>query len=123
MRTWQKEALVVGLVLVAVVVATGARPIEWLGSAAVFFMFMHAQVSFRLAEAEDARRDAAAIARTFDPHSVECHRFLVVYHYAKEACWCAYFVLLGAWSALVGVAIFLLYPAWRRYHLRRRSSA
>jgi hypothetical protein len=30
--------------------------------------------------------------------------------------WFVYFILLGAWSALAGVIVFLLYTPWRNYY-------
>lgn len=112
MRTWHKEALVVGLVLAGTLIFSGRKPIEWVGSAAVFLTFLHAQIAFRLDE---------AAARVEGPHEVECRYKLVWYFLGKEALWFAYFTWLGAWSALVGVATFLAYPSWRRYHLGKRG--
>jgi len=104
-RTWQLEATLVAIVLAAVAIYRGSK-LEWLGSLAVFFTFMHAQVSFRLSEAEERRTVA----------QVECYRKAQYYFLAKEACWFSYFLLMGSWSALIGVFIFLIYPIWRNYH-------
>lgn len=143
MKTWVLEAGVVALILGAVVGMTGSKPIEWLGAVAVLLTFMHAQVSFRLSEAEDRRdglrREAQALSQRYEHaaekpsladvqaadakyfHHVECHRWLARYHVGKELLWLAYFVAMGAWSALVGVFVFLLYPLWRGWHLRRKG--
>jgi hypothetical protein len=107
-RTWHAEATVVALVLFVVWLATGARPVELLGSIAVLFTFMHAQVGDRLAEKEAAR------ARAGDPVLVACHHWMWRYYVSKEAWWLAYFVSMRAWSALVGCAVFMAYPVWRR---------
>jgi len=107
-RTWHKEAAVVGAVLTTVAWAKG-QSIEWLGALAVFFTFMHAQVSFRLSESESRKTLA----------QVECHWKAQYYFLAKEACWFLYFIFLGAWSALIGVLVFLLYPLWRKWHLSK----
>jgi hypothetical protein len=139
MRTWKKEALVVAMILAGVVVATGGKSVEWLGAVAVLLTFFHCQVGFRLSEAEDAREKLwrtdrfrlaeldAALAPPLQPadHTphlahVECHRWLTRYFLAKEVVWLTYFVWLGAWSALVGVGVFLVYPIWRRLHVKRR---
>jgi hypothetical protein len=32
----------------------------------------------------------------------------------KEVLWIAFFVLQGSYAAVVGAALFALYPAWRR---------
>lgn len=81
---------------------------------AVLFTFMHAQVAERLAEKEASR------ARAGDPAFVECHHWMWRYYTAKEAWWLAYFVTMGAWSALVGCAVFMVYPVWRRAWRSRR---
>ena len=109
MKTWKKEALVVGSIL-AIIAIFKWQAIELLGGAAVFFTFMHTQVSFRLSEAEQHRTEA----------QVECHRKAQYYFIARECLWFIYFASLGAWSALAGVIIFLLYPIWRAYHLSRK---
>lgn len=106
--TWQIEAAFVFLVLLAVIIATGGRWVEYIGATAVFFSFMHAQVSDRMAEAQ----------ADMPVPSVECYRWSQRYFFIKEAMWLVYFVSLQAWSALVGVGVFLLYPVWRRYYRR-----
>lgn len=102
----------VAIVLATVVVASGraSSPVEWLGSLAVELTFGHASVSFRLAEAEANRSEIV----------VECHEKARWYFLGKEAAWLAYFALLGAWSPIVGVVVFLLYPWWRRTWTRSR---
>ena len=142
MKTWHVEALVVAVALACVAVATGGKPVEWVGAVAVLLTFFHAQVGFRLSEAEDgrAKREAQALSQRYEHAAnkpplaeveaadakylihVECHRWLARYHVGKELVWLVYFVWLGAWSALVGVGIFLLYPLWRKFHLRGRPA-
>lgn len=107
-RTWQAEMFAVAAVLAAVALARGGR-LEWLGSGAVLMTFAHAQVAERLREREAAR----------SVPEVACHRWLAIYYVAKESAWFAYFAIAGAWSALAGVLVFLLYPAWRRHHRGR----
>lgn len=106
--TWQIEAAFVFLVLLAVILIAGGRWVEYVGATAVFFSFMHAQVSDRMAEEQ---------SKMIDP-SVECYRWSQRYFFIKEAMWLVYFVALNAWSALVGVGVFLLYPMWRKYYRR-----
>ena len=113
MRTWQKEAFVVGAVLFSVVVLTGGKPIEYIGALAVYFTFMHAQIGFRFSEAAQNQENVAAL--------VPCHAKSTRYFIAKEALWFLYFSLLGAWSALVGVFVFILYPFWRRWYRLNRG--
>jgi hypothetical protein len=102
-KTWKKEALFVTLVLFGTTVIFHSKPIEYIGSLAVLFTFMHAQVSFRFSEA----------AKNQMP--VECHNWSTRYFVIKEILWFIYFTMLGAWSALIGVFVFILYPIWRNY--------
>lgn len=105
MKTWHFENAVVAAVLLAVWVATGHTPVELVGSAAVLFGFCCASITDRLTEKEAAR------ARP----SVSCYRLFWNFFIAKEACWACYFAWKGAWSALVGVGIFMVYPFWRKF--------
>ncbi len=108
-NTWHWEAIFVALVLLSVFILTSKSYIEALGTLAVFFTFMHASVAERLSEAEEKR--------SFKQEKVivACYYKLSRYFYMKEVLWFLYFSLLGAWSALIGVIIFLLYPIWRKY--------
>lgn len=103
-RTWQGEITVACFALVLTVWLTGGHAVEWLGASAVLCGFAHAQIAERLREQE---------ALKVNP-SVSCHQFLGRYFLLREILWTAYFVALGAWSALVGCALFALYPMWRR---------
>lgn len=144
-RTWHVEAFVVGSALAGVTLLSDKGGIEGIGAAAVLFSFMHAQVADRLAEAEghksrselekiirsisqrlehthlepdERARLLAEIAKaeqTWTIH-VDCHWKLKWYLVSKEIWWLIYFVYLGAWSALVGVGLFLLYPLWRHWY-------
>lgn len=120
MRTWHYEALVVAGVLAGTTLAAGGRGVDWLGSAAVLTGFLHAQIGFRLAEAEAER--ARFIAGTADEArlKVECYAKMDRYFVQKECLWGLYFVLTQAWPALVGVAVFAVYPLWRGYWVERR---
>lgn len=104
-RTWQLEAAVAALVLAGVAIASRKGAIEWLGVAAVFVTFLHAQVADRMAAGAAARPSA----------DVHCHRWSARYFVVKEALWLAYFAWLGAWSALAGCVLFLAYVPWRRW--------
>jgi len=109
MRTWYFEYAVVGIILATVVIATGNKPIEWIGAVAVFFTFGHAAISFRMAE------QVAYHEEKTGQTIIHCYRWSKRYFVMKEALWFTYFAFLGAWSAIVGVVIFLLYPLWRSY--------
>lgn len=104
MKTWHFENLIVATVLFAVWFATGCRPVELLGSAAVFCGFCHASIAERMREREAARAVPA----------VECHKLATWFFVAKELGWFAFFTWNHAWSALAGCALFALYPLWRR---------
>lgn len=105
-HTWQIEAGVVLLVLLCVIISSSGRWVEYVGAIAVFFTFMHAQVADHMAE-EQANMPVP---------SVECYKWSQRYFYTKEAMWLVYFISLHAWSALVGVGVFLIYPVWRKYY-------
>lgn len=144
-RTWHVEALVVGSALSSVALLSGKGGVEWVGATAVLLTFMHAQIADRLAEAEGhrSRPELEKIIRSISQRlehtrlepedrakllaeieraeqawtiQVECHWKLKWYLVSKEICWLGYFVYLGAWSALVGVVLFLLYPLWRHWY-------
>lgn len=109
MKTWMVELGVVIAVLASVVLIAGRSATEWIGAAAVACSFAHGQVASRLAEREAAR----------DRPEVACHSWATRYFVAKEALWLIYFAANGAWSALAGVVLFLLYPVWRSAWRRR----
>ena len=81
--------------------------IEWIGVVAVFISFGHMTLSDRLAEREVALHKSRIRKNV--------HTLLNAYLVSKEILWFAYFILVGAWSALTGVILFLAYPLWRRY--------
>ena len=104
MKTWHFENAVVILVLGIVWFVTGCKPVELLGSAAVFAGFVCGSISDRMVEREAAR----------DRPSVACFRLFWWFYVAKEVGWAAYFTIQGSWSALVGCALFAVYPLWRK---------
>jgi hypothetical protein len=121
--TWQYEAFVVGFVLFGVAALTtpwgtmtepaawrGAL-INWISAAAVLVSFLQAQVGFRLAEAQSA---------TASP-SVLCHKWSGAYWLGKEILWFLVFFLSGAFAAIAGNIVFILYPAWRTVHTAERT--
>lgn len=104
---YKLEVSFVLLVLVIVWFFTGRTAIELIGVAAVFFTFNHATVANRLEEQQEHEAKQSGSAQ------VECYNKLARYFTLKEFLWLAYFIILGAWSALVGVILFLLYYPWR----------
>lgn len=109
-QTYVIEYVVVSIVLVATAIISKKGLVEWIGVAAVFLTFGHASIAERLREREALRH----LARS--PVEVHCYWKLPYYFYAKETLWFAYFILIGAWSALAGVVLFLAYSPWRTYY-------
>lgn len=117
-ETWQYEAAFVALLLSATALLTSEWPghaaldevrpllVNWLAAAAVLGSFLQAQVGFRMAEAQQAA----------ERPSVHCHAWSNRYWLGKELLWFLVFLLSGAYSAIAGNAVFILYPAWRRIH-------
>ena len=108
-RTYHVEYAFVLITLLFVGTISGKGPIEWLGVLAVFFTFCHTSIASRLEEREEHRKKITNLA------DVHCYYKLNYYFYAKELCWFLYFLIFGAYSALAGVLIFLLYTPWRKY--------
>lgn len=107
MKTWKWETLVVGLILLTVnIFAHHLLSIDMIAALAVLLTFGHASIGDRLAEQEALRTTP----------QVECYRKMGYYFVGKEMCWLLYFSVSHAYSALVGVFVFLLYPVWRRLY-------
>jgi len=109
-QTYVIEYVFVASILITVAVVARKGWIEWIGIVAVFLTFGHASIAERLREREELRQ----IKKT--PIEVHCYYKLPYYFYAKEILWFIYFVLLGAWSALAGVILFLFYTPWRNFY-------
>jgi len=107
------ESLVVFVLLAIVTIFAGNTLVEWIGTFAVLFTFKHVSVANRLEE-----REALRVKHTGKPE-IECYKRLTQYLVTKEILWFAYFILLGAYSALVGVFVFLLYPVWRKWYRKK----
>lgn len=103
-RTYAIELAFVATALATVWVSTGCKLVELVGSVGVLATFAHAQVSQRMEEKEGEKKVA----------DVHCWRWTRRYFYLKELAWLIYFLSHGAWSALVGVFVFLLYYPWRK---------
>ena len=110
MRTWSLEMALVAVVMAAVAWMSGTGS-AWVGSLAVVLSFGHAQVADRMREKEQAR----------PVPDVHCWRWSDRYFIGKEVTWAAYFMATKSWPALAGVAVFLAYPFWRRFHRLARS--
>lgn len=121
--TWHFETAFVALVLVAVAAATSPDfrtladaaalnrfLIVWISAAAVLGSFLHAKVGYRMAE--------ALTAQEAPPES--CYEWSGKYWISKEVLWFIVFLLSGAYPAIAGNVLFILYPAWRKIHVEER---
>jgi hypothetical protein len=121
--TWQYETLFVAVVLALVAAVTTpsfsaigdaqalrSALVIWLSALAVLGSFLHAKVGYRMAEALAAQEAPPA----------SCHEWSGTYWASKELLWLVVFLLSGAYPAIAGSIIFILYPAWRRIHLEER---
>ncbi|HEX2858639.1 MAG TPA: hypothetical protein VHP58_00315 [Alphaproteobacteria bacterium] len=111
LHMYQLEQAVVFTTLALVAVLHGNTLAEWVGVFAVYFGFNHMSIADMLERAQHKRT----------VKEVKCYKKLTYYMWAKEACWLAYFVLLNAYTGLVGVVIFALYPLWRAYYKKHLS--
>lgn len=123
-RTWHYEAAFVAALLLIIAAFTtpsieAARSgiegltsflIIWLSAAAVLGSFLHAQVGTYMAE---------DMGETGEPLT-ECYYKLGQYWLYKEILWFLVFFLSGAYPAIVGNVIFLIYPAWRKVYKEER---
>lgn len=109
MKTWHFESAFAASVLIGIALWRD-QPVEWVGAAAVWLTFGHVSIADRLAERQTLKEQP----------DVECHRWLVRHLVAKEILWCVYFVMLESYTALFGVALFLLHPVWRRWYRKRK---
>lgn len=128
LRTWHLEGLAVATALVGALLAFGKAGDwrEWVAALGVQLGFHHASVADRLREAEE-RRVRAGLG-TVNDHAaatahVECVDMLQRYWVGKEIAWVVYFLAAGAVSALVGCAVFLAHPFWRRWYRTRYPRA
>jgi len=105
-RTWHIEATVMAVILAATVLFTEGGLTEWIGASAVLVATRRMSVGDRMREKEERRA----------VHEVDCYAWLDRYLVLGELLFAWYFIRLGAWAALVGGALFLLYPYWRRLY-------
>ena len=108
MKTWHFETAFVAIILMVTTLIAGAPAHEWIGMGAVLAGFGHASIANRLAEQQ----------ATKEVPDVHCYKKLKYYWIGKEILWFSYFLILGAWTALVGAAVFMAYPFWRKYWRR-----
>lgn len=117
--TWHYETLVAAIILFLVAALTSPSPqedlrqfaINWISAFAVLGSFLHAKVGYRMSEA----MEAAAMPE------VSCYKYSGKYWIGKEILWFFVFLLSGAYPAIVGNIIFIIYPAWRKIHTEERK--
>lgn len=124
-RTWQYEAVAVASILIIVsvltspnlsLVATNSHTaiqffVIWISAAAVFGSFLHAQIGAYMAE------DMSYTEEPLTP----CFHKLDTYWIWKEILWFLVFFISGAYPAIAGNIIFILYPTWRRTYKKIRK--
>lgn len=116
-HTWVYEFIVAGTILTTVTILTTnwhsltAIIANWAGAFGVFFSLGHAKVSSRMMEEQ---------AEQATP-SISCYKMAEHYWFLKEFAWLTAFITSGMYSALVGNAIFFLYPIWRKIHIETRK--
>jgi len=110
MKTYNKERLFVLIVLLLPLIFNSTY-IELLSAIAIWVTFQHHQVASRMQEKQNR-----------DNPSVGCHKKLNLYFYIKEILWVIFYILIEAYSGIIGSIIFLLYPRWRNYHLQRKNN-
>ena len=102
------EIALIGAVLFVVSLATSvpllstdmqSAAVIWLSALAVLVTFIHGAKSFDVAETASNKQSASAIG---------------IYWISKEFLWLAVFLLSGAYPAIVGTGLFILYPLWRK---------
>jgi hypothetical protein len=122
--TWHYEAAFVAVALLSVAALTTppitsafaggaslkAFLIIWISAGAVFGSFLHAQVGTYMAE---------DMSHTEKPLT-ECYHKLGEYWVYKEVLWFAVFMLSGAYPAIAGNVIFILFPVWRKIYKAER---
>src|SRR3989344_1622450 len=123
--TWHYEAAIVGLALILVALFTSPAwnlvlidqemlkkfAIIWLSAGAVFGSFLHAQVGTYMAE------DMSITEKPL----TECYHKLGEYWVYKEILWFLVFLISGAYPAIAGNIIFLLFPVWRKIYKEERG--
>lgn len=93
------EAAVVGAGLLAIAIGTGDHASEWIVAAAVLVSFFYTQIADRIREGDGGAPNL---------------RWATRYFFAKEILFCVYFAMQRSWAGCLGVAIFLVYPVWRK---------
>lgn len=103
------ETLIVAIILSAVALISKKGAVEWFGVVGVILTFEYQVLSTYLTEHSEARKRIKS-----DVKSDTVHKEIRIIYLLKECIWVVYFIFLGAYSALVGSIIFILYAYWRK---------
>lgn len=109
-RTWQIEAIVVLLLLVASLFFKAITFADVVCCIAVWITFLHAQVADRMQEKQ---------AKMVTP-DVECYKWSNRYFLVKEALWILFFVTIHSYPALIGSITFFIYPYYRKIYRKKK---
>lgn len=122
--TWHYETMVAAAVIFVVAILTTPEPwmhvgdrfilsafmVNWLSAFAVLGSFLHMKIGYRMSE---------AMAEMQAP-SVSCWEWSGRYWLGKEILWFFVFLFSGAYPAIAGNVLFIVYPAWRSIHVEER---
>ncbi|MFA5987031.1 MAG: hypothetical protein WC797_00035 [Candidatus Paceibacterota bacterium] len=105
------ETGLVFLILSITAILSGKGWVEWVGVFGVVFTFEYQVLSTYLAEHGEARKRIGKHVK-----SDFIYKEIQLLYYTKEIVWISYFLLLGAYSAIVGTIVFICYGVWRRLY-------
>ncbi len=105
------ETALVFVVLASTAIISGKGWIEWLGVFGVIFTFEYQVLSTYLREHAEAKKKRGVHGK-----SDGFYKEIQILYYAKELIWILYFIVLGAYSAIVGTIVFILYGTWRKLY-------
>ena len=105
-KTWVWEISIVGILISAANLFFANNLVNWITTVAILVTFNHAQIGDRLQERQS----------DMDQPTVECYRKLNVLFGAKEVLWIIAFLLMKNYAAILGSALFSLYPFWRKLY-------
>lgn len=105
------ETAIVFFIIAVTALISGKGWVEWVGVLGVTFTFEYQVLSTYLREHAEAKKK-----RGLHGKSDGFYKEIQILYYAKELIWVLYFIVLGAYSAIVGTIVFILYGAWRRMY-------
>lgn len=109
LKTWHIELFVVAVILGTLTFLFANDLVNWITTVAILLTFNHGIIGDRLQEKQSK----------MDRPTVECYWKLNPLFAAKEVVWIAAFLIMQNYAAIVGSALFFLYPFWRKFYRRR----